>query len=371
MIPAMPPTKRSEPTPDRSLKSKLVALPGMIAGKLKSAPREVSTAIRHIALPWLRARRLGRRLDHLAGAAAPASASGVVVVSPFYGNHVLLASFLEHHRGLGIGEFVFLDLSADGRLAQHLAFEIGCTVWRPRGELHPGHAIYLLNYLRGRYATGRWCLSLDPGDMFVFHRSESRKIRDLIEFIESEGRGHIHATVVEMYGDRPAAVLDLKPGERPLDALPYFDPSGYTTVADDGPYESIALQGGAQRRGMFAREPRQSPMLNRVPLVKWGRFHAYLAGTHLLTPYRLNAPHYWYHTTPTACLLRFALLDDDTVLASAAKAEAGAIIPERPAPSYAAVAAMRWVQLKRDFSVRFTSSADLVACGLLNVGQWF
>jgi hypothetical protein len=371
MIPAMPLSHRTEPAASRSLASVLVGLPGWMVARLRSAPAELSTMARQNLIPWLRARRAGRHLCHLSGPATATSQGGVVAVSPFYGNYSLLPAFLDHHRGLGIAEFVFLDLSAAGGLARHLAEAAGCAVWRPSDEPAPGQVLYLLNYLRERYATGRWCLSLEPSEMFVFQRSEARKIGDLTEFLQSEGRGHVHAAIVEMYGEQPAAGFEFSPGEHPLDALPYFDPTGYTIVSDNGPCGNVVLQGGVQRRTVFAQDPRQSPALNRIPLVKWGRFHAYLAGTQLLTPYRLNAPHYRYHTTPTACLLRFALLDGEAVLAAAARAEAQGAESELRVPFYAGVAALRRMQLKREFSVRFNTSADLVECGLLNPGQWF
>ena len=85
-----------------------------------------------------------------------------------YGNPLLVEAFIGHHRGLGIQEFVFLDLSTDGGLAAQLHGRAGCAVWRPLDMKQPEPVTLWLNGLRTRYAEGRWCLSLDTSDAFVF-----------------------------------------------------------------------------------------------------------------------------------------------------------------------------------------------------------
>ena len=346
----------------------------MIKARIDKISLELSNwlaAIRFIILPWLVAQWNGRLLEHKGGPAKPAAPRELTAVVPFYGSDRLLAAFLDHHRRLGVDAFAFLDLSPNGDLSERLAGQSDCAVWRPRGEPDPTKAIYWLNYLRWRYATGRWCLSLEPTDWFVFPRSETRQIRDLIDFLETERRNHIYALVVEMYGDRPDSALSLKSGEHPLTALPYFDPYGYTTAMRPGRFRNVVVRGGVQRRTLFRDSPRRTPALNRIPLVKWRWFYAYVAGTRLMMPRRLNPPHSPWHSSPTAGLLRFALLDDDGALRRAAKAEAGEIISDGGGRSYARVPELRNVVARQDCSELFTSSWDLVDCGLLNPGQWF
>ena len=291
-------------------------------------------------------------------------------MSPFYGNFDLLPMFLRHHRRLGVDEFVFLDLSAEGGLAERLANANDCAIWRPHGAIDPGRAIYWLNFLRRHYATGRWCLSIEPTDLFVFARSEHRQIKDLVEFVESEHRDHVFALVVDMYGERPAENLSFEPGQNPLNKLNWFDSLGYVT-AWPGRNRNVTVRGGVQRRALYTSTPRQSPPLNRIPLVKWRHFYGYVAGTRLMMPRRLNTAHTPWHTCPTGCLLRFALLDTDEALAAAAHADGAHIAAEAGFTAFDGVAALRSQRLKQDVSSRYTSSADLVGCGLLNPGQWF
>jgi hypothetical protein len=355
MIPVPPP-------PDRAAQGPTVRL-----RRIRSNLFYFFVSARIIILSWLKSRGA---LRHEGGAAKAIRHNGLVVVTPFYGNDDLLQPFLQHHRRLGVDQFVFLDLSEKGGLSERLADQSNCAIWRPRGEVALGQTIYWLNYLRRRYGTGRWCLSLEPSEMFVFARSESRQIKDLTEFLQSENRDHIFALVIEMYGDQPAKSLTPKTGEHPLNILSYFDPYGYTT---SGPhrYRGVVVRGGVQRRTLFRNAPRRSPALNRIPLVKWRWFYAYVAGTQLLIPRHLNTPHPPWHSEPTACLLRFALLDDDASLATAAMAEAGQISAAPSGRSYRGMLKLRGRHLKQNVSVRFTGSADLVECGLLNPGQWF
>ncbi|HEV2300800.1 MAG TPA: glycosyltransferase family 2 protein [Stellaceae bacterium] len=329
---------------------------------------EVGETLRFNVWPLLRSQWSGLGLCRRAGPVHPVG-RGVVVVGPYYGNERLLQPFLDHHRRLGVDQFVFLDLSVEGGLAAVLAEESDCAVWRPRGEPDPRRTIYWLNYLRRHYGTGRWCLSLEPNELFVYCRSECRQLRDLTDFLDAERRNHLYALVVEMYGDRPASTLSLRPGEHPLAALPYFDALGYATT---GPhrYRNVVVRGGVQRRTLYWDMPRRSPALNRIPLVKWRWNYLYVAGTRLLMPRRLNTSHSPWHSSPTACLLGLALLDGDATLARAAMAEAGQIARGGTA-AYPGIAALRRYQLKEDVSRRFTGSAALVECGLLNPGQWF
>ncbi len=325
---------------------------------------------KHLLLPWLLATWHRRSLEHRAGPGAAAAPAEPVVVSSWYGNAALLDAFLAHHRRLGLAEFVLLDLSQQGGLHRLVAGEAGCAVWRPRGPIDSSRAVYWLNYLRRRYGSGRWVLSLEPYDLFVYYRCETRRIGDLLDFLASEHRNHLYGVVVEMYGEHPAAALRLQPGECPLRTLALFDPLGYEP-AEPGPNRSVVVRGGVQRRALFAGDPRRSPALNRVPLIRWQPSFAYLAGTRLAMPRRLNTPHSPWHASPTACLLRVALLDDEAGLAVAACVEGVATDADAGAPSIAGVAALRRMPLRQDSSRRYGSTEDLVACGLLSPGQWF
>jgi hypothetical protein len=325
----------------------------------------------YILLPVLRNRRSGGELKRLTPAIGKLRGSDLIVVAPFYGEDRLLRTFLDHHRRLGVNIFVLLDLSESGGLAAQLQDAPDCAVWRPRGnKIRLKRALLWLNYLRWRYATGRWCLSLEPSDFIVFHHSETRKLKDLIEFVDSERRDHVFGVTIEMYGDRPAAELSAEPGKHPLEQLPYFDPLGYET-AKPGRLRNVCVRGGPHRRLLFPSIPRRAPALNRIPLVKWKWFYSYGAGTRAMMPRKLNIPHTVHHANPTVCLLSFAQLNDDAILARAAQAESGEFVVGTGDPIYPATQKLKRLAPKIGISTIFTGSTDLTNAGLLNPGQWF
>jgi hypothetical protein len=332
--------------------------------------RDIRFTVLHILLPAWNAYRSGGQLKRESQEFRKLRPSDLVAVVPFYGEGAMLSACLAHHRYLGVNLFVLLDLSEAGGLAAELKDTADCVVWRPRGDIRLKRALLWLNYLRRRYATGRWCLSIEPSDFVAFHHSETRKLKDLIEFAESERRNHVFGVVVEMYDDRPAVELSLEAGGDPRALLRLFDPLGYET-AKPGRLLEVAVRGGPQRRRLFPSIPRRSPALNRIPLVKWEWYFSYGAGTRVLMPRKLNQPHAIVHANPTLCLLNYAQLNDDAVLGRAAQAESDELVSGAGDPIYPGISKLRRLALKTDVSTVLDGSGDLAKAGLLNPGQWF
>jgi hypothetical protein len=327
--------------------------------------------IAYRALPWLAAQALGANDLRLELAPTGARRRGdVVVVAAWAGERWQLRPFLDFHRHLGVAEFVFLDLSESAALAGLLAGADDCAVWRPRRGPKAARVLYWTNYLRRVHASGRWCLSLDPCERFVFLHCETRHIGDLTQFLESEARDHMFAIVVDMYGEAPACEARLRQGQDPAELLDHFDVFAYGAT-EPGPYSSATVRGGPLRRAAHRDAPQDSPPLNRTPLVKWRWYYGYVTGRRLMLPRRLNPPHADWHTTPTACLLRYALVEEEAVLTQRSRFESVDIVADGRARRSEGLEVLRHVQLKHDFSVRYRRSSDLAEAGLLNPGQWF
>jgi hypothetical protein len=322
-----------------------------------------------MALPMLLAALHGRELGRASGAASPSPRSKVILVAPYYGNGELVPHFLDYYSLIGVDEFVFLDLSSRQDLAERVPAGMRVAIWRPHSLQSLAPAIHWLNFLRRRYATGRWCLSVEPTDYFAFPGSDTRHLRDLVEFLDNEGRNHIYALRLIMYGEEAAAEAKLNASD-PLKALPYFDALGYICW-EDGPFKSAVTRGGVERRALFPLEPVRAPAVQRIPLVKWERKFNYIASTRLLSPRRLNTAHAPWHLCPTACLLSCVLMDDEAQLAVAENVERSAFYIDQDARSYPGVPRLRLRQLKDAVSVRFSTSDDLLRSGLLSAGQWF
>jgi len=364
------------PRPVKTIRGRLLELRPQetlrhIASALRSGLIFLAVTAVYLVIPWIRAWFWGNlELQRQAGPPNRGGRGGVVVIAAFRGEDGQVIPFIDYHSRLGVGEFVFLDMSQDGTLAALLAGRNNCAVWRPRDPMRLDRALLWLNYLRGQYGSGRWCLSLEPNERFVFYRCETRDIRDLVEFLDSERRDHIYALVLEMYGDVQAQSIKLLPGEDPATKLMYFDAYGYSR-SERGPYSNVIVRGGLQRRALYKSRPSHSPSLNRTPLAKWRWYFTYVAGRRLIMPPGRNMPHSPNHSNPTACLLRYALLDPEPVLERAARIDAGEIVTDGRPSCYTGSPKLRTLALKHDFSARYTQSADLVDAGLMNPGQWF
>ena len=318
----------------------------------------------------LAAFRAGRRLKRTLGKKSGKSLKSVVAVVPYYGDEQLLPWFLTYYRKIGISYFVFLDISAGHDLTRRLDATVDCAVWVPNGFTHPGSTIHALNYLRHRYARTKWCLSVEPCDFMVFPKSETRHIRDLIDFLESEQRRHAYAIVVDTYGDVPSAEMTASSDTSPFEQLPYFDRFGYQT-GEIEELRVVPLVGGVQRRSLYGDEPHKAPALNRIPLIKLAWDCYYSASTRVLVPPRFNTAHSEWHSTTTACLMRYALLSDEMSLHIAKQAESGQLYQDNVTTMFPGSEALARMTLKTQATGKFNSTQDLLDCGLLNNGQWF
>jgi hypothetical protein len=308
------------------------------------------------------AARAGRALSLRAGLGDGRRLAGVVAVVPYYGDEHLLPWFLGYYRRLGIGFFVFLDESPAGDLATRLAETADCAVWRADPGTAPVDTLHALNYLRHLYAERKWCLSVEPFDILVFAHSETRHIRDLIDFVETEHRMAVAAIVVDTYAAGAARELARREASAPHELLPFFDWLGYQTAAETA-QGVMPVVGGVQRRALHAETPEEAPPLNRVPLVRLRPEYYYIESTAVMNQPALNAAHAGWHTSPTACLLRYALLSHAAVQNVPAETAPGDLLQNS--------IAMAEMNLKTSTSAAWRGSQDLVARGLINNGQWF
>ncbi len=328
-----------------------------------------SAAAKELAALKRAASRAGAALSRLTGAEDGRRISGVVAVMPFYGDGHLLAWILTYYRALGVNFFVFMDWSKEGGLSERLAETADCAVWRTKAGSADVDSLHALNFLRHLYADGKWCLSVEPFDVLVFPHSETRHIRDLIDFVENEQRSLVHAIVVDTYAVGSARAIQYSEAISPHQALPYVDRLGYQTCPATE-RQLLPIIGGVQRRSIYGDVPEQAPALNRIPLVKMTPERFYVSSTALMNLPELNAAHSEWHSTPTACLLRYALLCGDGSLNLAANVEAaqdGAGLGSLLQGSLAMIE----MNLITSASAGWRSSQDLVDCGLINNGQWF
>lgn len=320
--------------------------------------------------PLLKAYQHGRSLAAVinnTGAIKPADLLAFIVLR---NETVRLPYFLDYYRKLGVKHFLFIDNDSSDGFIDRVGAEPDCSVWHTRASYKASkYGVHWLNYLLRKYGTGHWCLTLDPDEFLVFPHSDSRSLTELTAYLEQEGKTSFFSIMLDMYGDGTVDDAVYREGQDPLDVCPWFDATGY--YQDKRPnYGEWWIRGGVRRRVFFPDQPWNAPALNKTVLVKWQRYYAYIASTHIAWPNKLNRPHFSDTLAPTGCLLHFKYL---SLLREKVEEEM-----ERKEHYAGSREYSRYLDglnnqtvLWSPASVRFRGWRQCVDLGLMNVGRWF
>ncbi len=242
-----------------------------------------------------------------------------------------LESALKHHRQLGVGRFFVADCgSTDGTL-DLLAAAKDVHVFRATGD----DSLAWLNTLLTTYGAGHWTLTVDVSELFVYPHCEDLELPLFCRYLAHVRAQALACVSLDMYAASPLGDAMHRPGAPLTGTCGYFDAAPYQLLrAEACPY--FEIYGGLRERLMGAG---RSPVLSRVPLVRWQNGMQYLRGTGSITP--VSIPNVM------GALLRFDFLSDFRERVSGEMA-----VDESTNLSGAA-------------SVKFESSAQLIQIGLM------
>ena len=199
---------------------------------------------------------------------------------------VRLPWFLEHHRRLGVAQFLIVDNASEDGTDAVLAAASDVSLWRTgAGYKASRFGVDWVNWLLARHGHGHWCLTLDADEALVYPYCDTRDLRALTAWLDGQGREMFGAMMLDMYPKGPVGAQPYRAGDDPFKVLEWFDAANYGTRVQ-APMGNLWLQGGPRARAFFADDPRRAPTLNKVPLVKWNRCFAYVNSTQSLLPPR-------------------------------------------------------------------------------------
>lgn len=199
-----------------------------------------------------------------------------------------LPYFLRHHRALGVRHFLAVDNASTDGTGRLLADQPDISLWQtPASYKASRFGMDWLTWLQLRYGHGHWCLTLDADELLVYPYWQTRPLPALTGWLEDQGRDSFGALTLDMYPEGPTSQGHVAPGDDPVRHLAWFD-SGNYQVQVQPRMRNLWVQGGVRARAFFAADPRRAPTLNKIPLVRWNRRHAYVNSTHSLLPPRLN-----------------------------------------------------------------------------------
>ena len=199
-----------------------------------------------------------------------------------------LPFMLDHHRRLGVRQFLIVDNASTDGSRELLSGQGDVSLWHTAASYKASRfGMDWLTWLMLRHGHGHWCLTLDADEILIYPHWQTRPLPALTGWLESQGQEALGALTLDLYPEGPVSQGHYRPGDNPLEILRWFD-SGNHQVKVQPKMGNLWIQGGARARAFFAANPRRSPTLNKIPLVRWHWRYAYVNSTHALLPPRLN-----------------------------------------------------------------------------------
>lgn len=231
--------------------------------------------------------------------------AGVACVAVVRNEMYRLPDFLRHYRAMGVRNFAVIDnMSTDGSF-EYLAEQEDVVVFRTAESYKASRfGVSWHNQIARNLLLDQWVLTVDSDELLVFPGQDTQSLSDLCEELDRGGYEALFAPMIDMYSDKPLTASGYQPGESLIEYFPFFDGDGYQHYWTPAcAYRSMT--GGLRGRVFWnfrVKPAPQPPVMNKVPLVKFGPDTMYFSSTHEVTP-RKVAPQ-------TGALLHFKFLPD-------------------------------------------------------------
>ena len=258
----------------------------------------------------VRAIRKSNELSEVANRTDAIAPGDVLAFVTIRNEMVRLPFFLEYYRAQGVSHFFFVDNgSTDGGRA-FLTEEKDVSLWSTEASYKRSRfGTDWLNWLKFRYGSGHWTLTLDPDEFLVYPFCDTRPIRALCDWLDQSGIRSLGTILIDMYPRGAVSGVRYEAGQNPFDIAQWFDAGNYM-VSRNPRYGNLWIQGGPRARVYFPDAPENAPSLNKIPLVKWERRYAHVRSAHMLLPRGLNMVYDEAGGEKTSgCLLHAKFLD--------------------------------------------------------------
>lgn len=311
-----------------------------------------------------------RELRAVANRMAKVRPDPVLLFSCMRNEMVRLPYFLQYYRDLGVDHFLIVDNDSDDGTREYLARQPDVSLWTSKSSYKRARfGMDWLTHLLRRYGHGNWCLTVDVDEFFIYPFCETRPLRALTDWLDSSQIRAFAAMLLDMYPKGPIQDQPYREGQNPFDIAQWFDSGNYSISRNWG-FGNLWVQGGPRTRTFFPEEPKKSPALNKIPLVKWDKSYAYVSSTHMLLPRGLNLVFdEWGGEKASGCLLHAKFLNTFAV-----KAEEEMARGEHYANSHEYRAYQEGLKDQPDlwckWSEKYINWRQLEILGLMSKGNW-
>lgn len=212
----------------------------------------------------------------------------ILIVMTVRNEMTRLPYFLRYYRDLGVGHFLVVDNdSTDGTDAM-LAEQTDVSIWQTSDSYRTARfGLNWMTWLQSKYAHGHWTLMVDADELLVYAHHDTRLLPELTAWLERRGTSAFGALMLDLYPRGALNAHAYTPGTDPTQTIEWFDAGPYRSQRQM-PLGNLWTQGGMRERVFFADDPRRSPTLNKIPLIKWHRSLAYVNSCHSILPPHLN-----------------------------------------------------------------------------------
>jgi len=243
--------------------------------------------LRRRRLLW-RSWRSRRQLTSLVNRTGDIGAADILAVVVLHNEAQRLPYFLAYYRRLGVAHFLMVDNASDDASVEMLLDQPDVSLWQTDKSYHASRfGLDWSTWLQWKYARAHWCLTLDADEILVYSDHLQHDLHDLTNWLDRQGRRAFGALLLDLYPKGRLSKASHRSGQDPTEVLNWFDPGPYRAEWQE-PMGNLWVQGGLRERMFFADDPRRSPTLNKLPLVKWYHRFAYANSTHAILPPELN-----------------------------------------------------------------------------------
>lgn len=210
----------------------------------------------------------------------------IIVFACIRNESLRLPYFLEYHRSIGADRFVFVDNSSTDSTVDYLLSQSDVHVYYTEESYAKSKCgVNWLNALLNRHGTGHWTLTLDADELFIYPKCEEVSLGQLTDFLDQSDSQGLVTFLLDMYSDIPIKKTEYRVGEPFQNVCPFFDFNTYHEQEN-----GLPLRGGPRHRlfweGRYRIKP--SPVLKKIPLVKWRDELSFEASTHVIRNLRLS-----------------------------------------------------------------------------------
>ena len=278
-----------------------------------------------------------------------------------------LPFFCNYYRKLGVDHFLVVDNNSTDGLNDWVREQPDISLWHTKASYKASKfGMEWCNYLLNRYGVGHLCVTVDPDEFLVYPNMETRNLRDLGEYMQTEKRDSFHTVMLDAYSDRPLSETIYRSGDNPFEVCPYFDRDGYVQIST--PTMPTFTRGGPRMRVHNRLTPEKSPALNKIPVVWWQRNFRYVSSMHDLKPMRLMRVQDAWNPAISGALFHFKFFSSLSEKAREEMKRKQHFAGSAEYQQYLETSDP--VYYEEGLSVRYESVEQLIRLGLICRGNW-